>query len=762
MDTWLHHTDDGGKTFVSNPENNKHVDNHDIWIDPTNTAHWMVACDGGLYETFDNSTTWIYTENLPITQFYKVAVDYAEPFYNIYGGTQDNNSQGGPSRTVDNAGIDNADWYVTNGGDGFESQIDPTDPNIVYAQAQYGWIVRYDHKSGEKVSIKPYPKKGGEALRWNWDAPLLISPHDNNTLYFSAQKVFKSTDRGNTWTEISGDLTRGLDRNEFKVMGKVWGIDAVAKNGSTTIWGNIVAFDESPVKKGLLYVGTDDGLIQVSEDDGSSWNKQASFTGVPDMTYVNMIVASQHEEGVVYAVFNNHKRGDFKPYIHRSADKGKTWTAIQGDLPKDGAAYSLAEDHVNPNILFAGTEFGVFVTLNRGKNWHQLKTGLPTVAVRDLAIQKRENDLVLGTFGRSFYVLDDYSALRTMADASYDKSKSTVFPVRPALQYIPSSPLGLTGKADRGAAYYTAPNPDFGANIRYNFADTLKTSKALRHEKEKKETDNYYPSFEQLRTENMEEEAFLVFVIKGMDGKVVSKIKKPATGGTGVVNWDLRIMVSNPTRLTPAPVERYGDGGLGPLAMPGFYTVEMVLANNGIFTQLTEPLKFEVKLLDNRTLPTDDFEALLAFQNNINELNRSITGSLNLMSETNKRISYIKRAIEEYPNADFSWMTKVEELEETMYDIAVAFNGDPVKAKYQFEYYPGLAERLGIASYSTMESFSAPTSTSIMNYDIAKEEYEVEIVKLQKVVADVTALEAAMDAAKMPYTPGRNENWKED
>ena len=349
-----------------------------------------------------------------------------------------------------------------------------------------------------------------------------------------------------------------------------------------------------------------------------------------------------------------------------------------------------------------------------------------------------------------------------MADASYDKTKSTMFPVRPALQYIPTSPLGLTGKADRGSAYYTAPNPAFGANIRYNFADTVKTAKAIRHEKEKKETDNYYPSFEQLRMEKMEDEAFLLFVIKGMDGKVVSKIKKPATGGTAVVNWDLRIMVSNPTRLTPAPVERYGDGGLGPLAMPGFYTVEMVLANNGTFTQVTEPLKFEVKLLDNRSLPTDDYEALLAFQNNINELNRSVAGSQNLINETNNRIKYIKRAIEEYPNADFSWMTKVEAMEESMYDINVAFFGDPVKASHEFEYYPGLAERLAIASYSTMESFSAPTSTSIMNYEVAKEEYDVEIVKLQKVVADVTALEAEMDAAKMPYTPGRNENWKED
>lgn len=275
MDTWLHHTEDGGKTFKRTGEANKHVDNHTIWINPDNTDHWLVGCDGGIYETFNHAKDWKYYANLPVTQFYKVAVDNAEPFYYIYGGTQDNNSLGGPSQTINNAGILNADWFITNGGDGFESAIDPVEPNIVYAQSQYGWLVRYDKQSGEKIGIQPQPGKDEDAYRWNWDAPLLISPHDHKTLYFAANKVFKSTDRGNTWQTISPDLTQQIDRNQLAVMDKVWSMDAVMKNKSTTIYGNIVALDESPVQKGLLYVGTDDGLIQVSEDDGATWKKLA-------------------------------------------------------------------------------------------------------------------------------------------------------------------------------------------------------------------------------------------------------------------------------------------------------------------------------------------------------------------------------------------------------------------------------------------------------------------------------------------------------
>jgi len=249
MNTWLHHTMDGGKTFVKTGEKSKHIDNHCIWVNPNDTNHWIVGCDGGIYETYDHANNWKWMSHLPLVQFYKVALDNDSPFYNVYGGTQDNNSVGGPSRTLNNAGILNSDWYITNGGDGFESQVDKTNPNIVYAQSQYGWLVRYDKQSGEKTGIQPQPKKGEKAFRWNWDAPLVISAHDNKRLYFSANKVFKSDDQGNTWVTISGDLTRELDRNEMEVMNKIQRPEVVMKNKSTTIFGNIVAFSESPKMK---------------------------------------------------------------------------------------------------------------------------------------------------------------------------------------------------------------------------------------------------------------------------------------------------------------------------------------------------------------------------------------------------------------------------------------------------------------------------------------------------------------------------------
>ncbi|MBK9190867.1 MAG: glycosyl hydrolase [Crocinitomicaceae bacterium] len=449
MDTWLHHTEDGGKTFQMTGENDKHVDNHCIWIDPQDTRHWLVGCDGGLYETWDHASSWEFKQNLPITQFYKVALDNDYPFYNVYGGTQDNNSMGGPSRSINNAGILNSDWFITNGGDGFESQIDPTNPNIVYAQAQYGWIVRYDKQSGEAIGIQPMPGKGEDAYRWNWDAPLVISNHDNKRLYFAANKLFRSDDQGNTWKTISPDLTRQLDRNKFEVMGEVQSPDVVMKNQSTSIFGNITALDESPKNENLLYVGTDDGLIQITKDGGSTWSKKDNFPGIPAMTYVNQIVASKHDENVVFAIFNNHKNGDFKPYIFKSTNKGDSWVSITGDLPQRGTVYCLAQDHVNADLMFAGTEFGCYFTLNGGINWIQLKSGLPTIAIKDMVIQTRENDLVLASFGRGFYVLDDYSPLRNLNSENLNKT-GFVFPVRTALEYIESSPLGLTGRSSQG------------------------------------------------------------------------------------------------------------------------------------------------------------------------------------------------------------------------------------------------------------------------------------------------------------------------
>lgn len=761
MNTWLHHSVDGGKTFKRTGEKSKHVDNHTIWIDPSNTDHFIVGCDGGIYETWDAAKNYQFKSNLPITQFYKVALDNDYPFYNVYGGTQDNNSIGGPSNTINNAGIVNSDWFITNGGDGFESQIDPKNPNIVYAQSQYGWLVRYDKQSGQKVGIKPFPKKDGAALRWNWDAPLLISPHNNKRLYFAANQLFKSDDRGDTWQEISGDLTRQLDRNKMKVMGKVWSIDAVMKNKSTTIYGNIVALDESPKKAGLLYVGTDDGLIQVSENDGASWTKHESFIGIPAMTYVNQLKASNHDVNTVYAVFNNHKRGDFKPYLLKSTDAGKSWKSIIGNLPEKGTVYTIEEDHKNPNLLFVGTEFGVFVTLNGGDEWTQLKGGLPTIAVRDMEIQEREDDLVLGTLGRSFYVLDDYSMLRELADLKLLEKRAHIFDVKKSLMFIPSNPLGGRGKGSQGESYFTSKNRTYGTVIKYHFKDSLKTSKEIRQKAEKKSTDATYPSTEQIRKESAEEKAYLIFVIKDENGDEVQKIKSKADAGINQVVWDHRYTTTSPIKLKHVKPGRYSSKDVGQLALPGNYSVTAYLNNNGVIEKLTEPKSFEIELLNNHGLATTDKKGLLAFQKEVAELRRSVAGSNHILNDLKDRIKYIKTVIRTYPNIDLNLLSIVKELETKFAEASIQLYGDNAIAKHEYETYPSINDRIGVVVYGLWNSTSAPTNTSRNNINIAREEYLPVSQKIKLYVKEVEKLEKQL-GNQIPYTPGRDHNWKEE
>src|SRR5579871_1607767 len=454
MNVWLQESLDGGKTLHKVNEVNHHEDNHALWIDPDNTKHWIEGSDGGMWETWDDAKTWQFKANLPTVQFYDVAVDNASPFYNVCGGTQDNFSWCGPAHTRNVNGIMNSDWYVTTNGDGFRAQVDPVDPNTVYAESQYGVLVRYDKPTGQELLVQPEEGKGEPPLRWNWDSPLIISPHSHTRLYFAANKLFRSDDRGDTWKVISPDLTRQLDRNKLPVMGKVWGPDAVAKNASTSFFGNIVSLSESPKKEGLIYAGTDDGLIQVTTDGGANWTKYEKFPGVPDMTYVSRLAASSHDENTIYAAFENHKNEDFKPYLLKSTDSGRTWTSIAGDLPDTGPVLAFAEDPVNANLLFAGTEFGAFFTIDGGHHWVQLKGGLPTIAVRDMVIQSRENDLVIATFGRGFYVLDDITPLRQVKPESLEQ-QGVIYPVKNALLYIERHPLGEPNKGFQGDAFYT-------------------------------------------------------------------------------------------------------------------------------------------------------------------------------------------------------------------------------------------------------------------------------------------------------------------
>ncbi|MBC7861637.1 MAG: glycosyl hydrolase, partial [Bacteroidia bacterium] len=548
LDTWAQVTTDGGKSFKGMGEKHKHVDNHALYIEPENTNHMLMGCDGGLYETYDAAKTWQFKTNLPFTQFYRVTTDNSLPFYNVYGGTQDNNSLGGPSRTISSSGIINTDWFVTVGGDGFKSLVDPTDPNIIYSEWQYGGLIRYDKKSGEVVDIKPQEKKDETANRWNWDAPLLISNFSNKRLYFASQRVYRSDDHGNTWKEISGDLSKGLDRNKIPVMGKIWSMDAVAKNQSTSFYGNITSLCESPKNENLIFAGTDDGLIQITSDNGGSWTKISSFAGVPDQSFVQNIVASQHNENIVYACFNNHRQGDFKPYLMKSNDKGKTWSNISNNLPARGSVYCITEDFVNPDLLFCGTEFGIYFTLDGGKSWMKFMNGLPLTSVREIAIQKRETDLVIATFGRGFYVMDDYSPLQKLKNEDFEK-KATILPVKDGLVFNQSVPFGHKGKSFQGESFFQTDNPPIGATITWFLKDDYKTIKEKRKASEKEKAKNkqeiFYPSADSLRLEDREEAPYVLILITDIQDNTVRQLKQPAKKGLYRTVWDGRFDITS-------------------------------------------------------------------------------------------------------------------------------------------------------------------------------------------------------------------------
>ena len=766
MDTWGQVSTDGGKTWQRIGNQDRHVDDHALWIDPTNTRHLLNGNDGGVYETWDGGKTWNFKANMPITQFYKVTTDNASPFYNVYGGTQDNFTLGGPSRTTNAAGITNSDWFVTNGGDGFESAVDPEDPNIVYSQSQYGWLVRYDKRSGEATGIKPIEGKGEEALRWNWDSPLIISPHNNKRIYFAANKLYMSDDRGDSWQLISGDLTRQIDRNKLPVMGKVWSVDAVAKNASTSNYGNIVTLSESPLQEGLLYAGTDDGLIQVTEDNGKNWRKIDKFSGVPEVVYVNSIVASQHDKNTVYAAFNNHKNGDFKPYILKSTDKGKSWTSVTGNLPERGSVYAIAEDHKMKDLLFAGTEFGLFFSIDGGKNWNQIKNGLPTVAVRDIDIQKREDDLVLATFGRGFYVLDDYNPLRYFTEDAFNK-EAQIFPIKDALVFIESKPFGLPGNSFQGASFYAAPNPPVGAVFTYFLKNDIKTKKQLRQEKEKqlsKENKTIeYPSFEDMRAEDAEEDPYLVFTVSDEKGNVVRRIKAPATSGLQRVVWDFRYPANAPVSLSSnSEYNPFADQPVGPLAAAGKYFVSLSKSENGKWTELVPNQSFNIKSLGlNAAAPTDQ-QAALQFQMRLNELNGTIAGAIRAKNEMESKIKYLKAGVFESPTLKADMMNELKNLETQLEKVELKLTGDQSLSKRNFDTPPSIAGRVGTIAYYSFNSTFAPSKAQKENFKIAQEEFMEVLNELRSVDKALAELDKKYNKAGAPWTPGRVPDWMAD
>ena len=759
MDTWMKVSTDGGKSFSNVGEDTKHVDNHCMWIDEEDTDHYIVGCDGGIYETWDAAATWHFKANLPVVQFYKVAVDNAEPFYHIYGGTQDNFSMGGPSRMVSGNGIANEDWYITHGGDGFESQVDHFNTDIVYTQSQYGVLARFDKKSGEEVGIQPQPRKGENSYRWNWDAPLIASPHQEGRVYFAANKVFRSDDYGSSWDVISDDLSRQVNRNELEVMGRIWEIDAVMKNGSTSPYGAVVALSESVIDENLLFAGTDDGLIQRTQDGGQSWESIDNIPGVPHRTYVNAVLTSQHDANVVYACFNHHKYGDFKPYVYKSADQGATWTNISGNLPDRGSAYSIMEDHVDPDLLFVGTEFGVFFSNNGGGEWKQLKAGVPTIAVRDIDIQRRESDLVLGTFGRGFFVLDDYSALREVSEEDLERD-AALFAVREALLYENSLPLGLPGKSFQGDSYWQGENLGSVALITYYLKESVETLEDQRHKAQKEARDSNqvtsYPTYDELMAERNEESPKLWFTIRDSGGNIVSKLEASASKGLKRITWDLRTIPKDPISLRSSSFYNpFAGVDEGTLVAPGQYSVEMGLWHNGSLEQLAGPVNFNVVPLNNTTLPAESRSDLVAFKERVSNLSRALQGTQRAMGSVDDELRHIRKAISrmEVPSEDL--MADVMSIEAKMRDIRLKLNGDPVANRLDIDTPPSVANRVGMTSYEQKYSTSTPTGTHQRNIEIAEEEFEPLLEMVRGVIeTDLENLRDKLRDAGAPYTPG--------
>ncbi len=748
-------SDDGGRTLTSMPGGSKHVDNHEIWIDPNNPDYYLVGCDGGIYESFDRAATWHFKSNLPVAQFYDIAVDQnpaSGPFYNVYGGTQDNYTLGGPVRTRDSHGATNADWFVVQGGDGFHCQVDPTDPNTIYAEYQNGGLCRFDVKTGNRIDIQPAAAPGEPPLRWNWDSPLLLSHHDSKRLYYAANKLFRSNDRGSSWTAISPDLSKQIDRDTLPVMGKVWGPDAISKHVSTSFYGNIVAIAESRKKAGLLYIGTDDGLIQVSPDDGKNWTKISTIEGVPEGTYVSKLLTSLHDADTIYAAFDSHKNADFKPYLLKSTDAGKTWKSVAGDLPPRGTVYSVAEDHVNPQLLFCGTEFGLFMTIDGGQKWHRMKNGLPTIQVKDLVIQRANDDLVVGTFGRGIYVLDDYSSLRDLTAENLAK-KSFLSSTSGAMVYIPASPLGGGPKGFQGASLYTASNPAFGATFTYTLTDSPMSLKAKRSAAEKEleaaKKPIPYPTGEQLRAEADEEGSSVQLVIRDFNNDILRTTSVPSSTGIHRFTWDLR---ENGISSSGSDDEAGG----GPMVMPGRYRATLVRRTPKTTETLAGPIEFSLRPDPLSSLKPEDYVTITTYNRKAQSLAKAMTSLSGSFGEAIAKAETMRRVFDQTATATDADRAAIRKTLDTLKAMQLRISGDRFLSSRNIITPTTLNDRVGNARRITGQAVSLPTGTQLAEYDAAKELMTKEVMSLRTVLEqDLPTYTKRLDDLGATWTPGR-------
>jgi photosystem II stability/assembly factor-like uncharacterized protein len=534
-------SDDAGRTFRPNGARLPHGDMHTLVIDPADHEHLLMGTDGGIYESHDRAATWRYLDNIPLGQFYEVGLGMDAP-YTVCGGLQDNGSWCGPSlgRAVFGENrekashISNQDWRFIWGGDGYYVRLDPRDPNIVYAEAQEGWIGRTNLTTGQQKILRPEQKEGSANFRFNWDSPIALSHHDPETLYLGGNHLFKLTRRGEAWETISPDLST---RDVEKVL--------TVGSGAET-HGTVVALSESPLRAGLIWIGTDDGRVQLTRDDGETWEDLTAKLPAPKNTYVSRIDASPFDPAAATVAFDGHRTGDNRPTIVETRDFGASWRSLAGDLPADGPVRGLRADPVNPDLLFVGTEFGVFATLDHGEHWVSLRgESLPAVAVHDLQIHPREKDLVIGTHGRSIYIMDDITGLEHLTPENRAKPV-VLFPPRAATGFYLLERGGMWGDDQ-----FAAKNPPLGASFNYWVKE--------RH-----------PDGAKLEIKDS----------KGL--KVREIIKAPAEAGLNRANWDLTR--EKEERIDPPEVEWPGQT---PFVAAGTYEVTLTVGKETSKAKLT-------------------------------------------------------------------------------------------------------------------------------------------------------------------------------
>ena len=632
----LHISDDGGKTFRDDGASKIHVDFHAMWIDPNNPDHVMIGGDGGVGISYDRSRTYQWLSNLNVGQFYHVQYDMKSP-YTVCGGLQDNNTWCGPSAIRNKDGIGNDEWFIVHGGDGFSAALDPSDARIIYAESQDGNMSRIDRVTNERQSIRPEAKEGEKPYRWNWDTPLLLSPHDPKTVFAAANMVFRSSDRGLSWTAVSPDLTNAVERDDREIMG-VRGKDVkIAKNDGVTVWGTIVTFAESPRRAGLFYSGSDDGVVAVSKDEGATWTRVTDkIPGVPKETYVSEVVPSRFEDGRVFVTFDGHRGNDFNAYGFVSSDFGATWKSIVADLPKGEVVRTLTEDLKNPDVLYLGTETGLFVSTDFGVTWIRVRANLPTVPIYEITLHRRDNAMILATHGRSLWILDDLQPFQAHAKAA--STDAFIFEPKVGITRNPSSERMREFEGD---LEFLGQNPPTGLPITYRLKAEAKDVK--------------------------------VSIADG-SGKVVREFTGDATkdagkAGLNTVVWDLRVAPLKAVRGAPGAAGGGGGGGgggfggggnLGPMVMASDYSVTLTAEGKTLATSKVQ-VDFDPEVV------ASDADLALRFKTatRLHDLGRKANEAYDALFSINEQLGTVKDKVKA-PSAPAELKTAVDEFEKEM------------------------------------------------------------------------------------------------